>query len=116
VNHGIPETYHGKPLLHSWNYRAKDGAPLGVVGRYQNGAGKKDIVPFFKRNGSSWIAGIELKQRPLFGLDKLAAQPKDKAVFVVEGEKSAAVLQSMALQLLAVLAAHRRRNKLIGHH
>ena len=73
----IPQSYHDKPLIHAWNYCARDGAPFGVVGRYQDGSGKKDIVPFFKRSGSNWIAGIELNPRPLFGFDKLADHAKD---------------------------------------
>ena len=88
----IPQSYHGKALCHAWTYCAKDGAPFGVVGRYQDADGKKDIVPFFKRNGAIWAAGIELNPRPLFGLDRLATHPKDKAVFVVEGEKAAVAL------------------------
>jgi hypothetical protein len=93
----IPQNYNGKPLKASWIYCAMDGAPFGVVGRYQNGSDKKDIVPFFKRNGASWAAGIELNPRPLFGLDKLAQQSKDKAVFIVEGEKAAAALHSVGV-------------------
>lgn len=99
----IPSSYKGKPLIHSWNYCAMDGAPFGVVGRYQEADGKKDIVPFFKRNGATWAAGIELNPRPLFGLDKLATQPKDKAVFIVEGEKSAAALQSIGITAVCSL-------------
>jgi 5S rRNA maturation endonuclease (ribonuclease M5) len=94
---GIPQSYHGKPLIHAWNYCAMDGAPFGVVGRYQDENGKKDIVPFFKRNGTKWVAGIELSPRHLFGLDMLANHPKDKAIFIVEGEKSAAALQDIGL-------------------
>lgn len=93
----IPESYHDKPLIHAWNYCAMDGAPFGVVGRYQDGDGKKDIVPFFKRNGENWTAGIELSPRPLFGLDKLAGHAKDKAVFIVEGEKSATALHNLGI-------------------
>ncbi len=93
----IPQTFNGKKLVHSWVYRAKDGAPFGVAGRYQNGTDKKDIVPFFKRNGSSWIIGAPKEPRPLFGLDCLANHPREKAVFIVEGEKSAAALQTIGL-------------------
>lgn len=93
----IPQSYHGKPLIHSWDYYAKDGAPFGAVGRYQDGDGKKDIVPYFKRNGSTWAAGIDLNPRPLYGLEKLALHPKDKAVFIVEGEKAAAALLNMGI-------------------
>ncbi len=93
----MAETYHDKPLIYAWTYYAMDGVPFGVVKRYQNGNDKKDIVPCFKRDGSEWIAGIELNPRPLFGLNKLAKHPKDKAVFIVEGEKSAAALHSMGI-------------------
>ena len=99
----IPQSYHDKPLIHAWNYCARDGAPFGVVGRYQDGNGKKDIVPFFKRNGENWIAGIELNPRPLFGLDKLAGHAKDKAVLIVEGEKSANALHYLGLTALTSL-------------
>lgn len=91
----IPKSYKSKPLIAQWIYRAMDGAPLGVVGRYQNGTDKKDIVPFFKYNGSEWETGIELNPRPLFGLEILASHSKEKDVFIVEGEKSAAALLSI---------------------
>ena len=94
---GILPSFNGKPLIHAWTYCAMDGAPFGVVGRYQIGDGKKEIVPFFKPDGASWAVGIDLNPRPLFGLDKLAVQPKDKAVFIVEGEKAAAALHSIGV-------------------
>jgi hypothetical protein len=94
----IPKTYHGKPLVHAWTYYAMDGVPFGAVGRYEKAGEKKLTPPFFKPDGNGgFSAGIELIPRPLFGLDKLATHPKDKAVFIVEGEKSAAALQSMGL-------------------
>lgn len=107
----IPQTYQGKPLIHAWNYCAKDSAPFGVVGRYQDGTGKKEIVPFFKPSGSGFAAGIELSPRPLFGLDKLAEQPKDKAVFIVEGEKSAAALQSIGVCAVTSLGGSQSASK-----
>lgn len=94
---GIPQTYSGKPLIHVWTYRAKDGAAFGQVGRYQDGSGKKVVVPFFKPNGTGWTAGAPDEPRPLFGLDRLEKQPKNKAVFIVEGEKSAAALHGLGL-------------------
>ena len=99
----IPEIYHGKPLIHAWDYCTKDGAPFGVVGRYQDVDGKKDIVPFFKRNGTNWTPGIELNPRPLFGMDMLANHSKGKAVFIVEGEKSAAAMQSIGIAAVTSL-------------
>ena len=107
----IPQSYHDKPLIHAWNYCAMDGSPFGVVGRYQDGSGKKDIVPFFKRNGSNWIAGIELNPRPLFGLDKLADHTKDKAVFIVEGEKSASALHNLGIVSITSLGGSKAAQK-----
>ena len=93
----ILTSFNGKPLIHAWTYYGLNGAVLGIVGRYQKGKGKKEIVPFFKRDGASWEMGIDLNPRPLFGLDKLAAQPKDNAVFIVEGEKPAAALHGISV-------------------
>ena len=94
---GIPESYHGKKLIHVWEYLNPTGELLGCVARYEDADGNKEIIPFFKRNRNNWVAGIDLNPRPLFGLDKLAAHPKDKLIFIVEGEKSAAALQGLGL-------------------
>jgi hypothetical protein len=91
----IPNSYQGKPLVHKWTYHGMDGTVLGHVGRYQNGSDKKAIVPYFRLNGVGWKVGIDLHPRPLYGLGILAKHPKDKMVFVVEGEKAAAALQSL---------------------
>jgi hypothetical protein len=107
----LPQSYNGKPLKASWTYCAMDGAPFGVVGRYQDGAGKKDIVPFFKRHDSGWVAGIDLNPRPLFGLDILAKHPKDKAVFIVEGEKAAAALHGIGVCAVTSLGGSQAVNK-----
>jgi len=95
--HGIPERFNGKPLQHAWTYRAADGAPLGIVGRYQ-GASSKDVVPFFKRmNGHGFTTGAAPDPRPLFGLEWVAADADRRAVVIVEGEKCAAALQSLGI-------------------
>jgi len=107
----IPKIYRGNPLIHAWTYYKADGLPFGAVGRYQDATGKKDIVPFFKRNGENWTAGIDLDLRPLFGLNKLAAQPKDKPVFIVEGEKCATALQSMGLCAISSLGGSQTSKK-----
>lgn len=94
----IPKVYWDKPLIHVWEYQDPNGETLGLVARYQLAqSDKKDIVPFFKRRGEAFVSGINADPRPLFGLDRLAKHPKDKAVFVVEGEKCAAALQSLGL-------------------
>lgn len=107
----IPQTYQGKPLVHSWTYRAQEGAALGHVARYQNGDDKKSIVPFFKRNGSGFNAGIDSETRPLFGLDRLANHPKAKAVFIVEGEKAAAALHGLGIVAVTSLGGSNAASK-----
>lgn len=107
----LPKTYNGKPLIHSWPYLDAQGRIIGIVARYQNGTDKKDVIPFFKPNNKGFDMGIDLNPRPLFGLDRLANQPNNKAVFVVEGEKPAATLQSLGLCAVTSLGGSQAANK-----
>jgi hypothetical protein len=94
---GIPLTFNNKPHRFTWEYRCAQGEPLGFVARF-DADGKKDVVPYFKRmNGHGWQSGSAAEPRPLFGLDLLAQADIARAVFVVEGEKAAAALQSLGL-------------------
>ncbi|MCU0836118.1 MAG: DUF3987 domain-containing protein [Chromatiaceae bacterium] len=106
----IPTTYEGAPLRAQWTYRAPGGEPLGVVARYDAPDGKKDVVPFFKPNGSGWKAGGPPEPKPLFGLDTLSANP-EAPCFVVEGEKCAAALHCLGLVAVTAMgganAAHK---------
>lgn len=93
----IPQTFNGKPHRFTWTYRSAQGEPLGYVARF-DADGKKDVVPYFKRmNGHGWQPGSADEPRPLFGLDVLAQADIARAVFIVEGEKAAAALQSLGL-------------------
>ncbi|MBZ0095027.1 MAG: DUF3987 domain-containing protein [Sulfuricella sp.] len=95
--HGIPITFNDKPLRFLWEYRNAQGEPIGYVARF-DADGKKDVVPYFKRaNGHGWQSGSAADPRPLFGLDVLAQADPIRAVFIVEGEKAAAALQSLGL-------------------
>ncbi|MDD2739917.1 MAG: toprim domain-containing protein, partial [Methylomonas lenta] len=107
----IPKIYRNKPLVHFWEYKCAAGEVLGVVGRYQVEGEKKDVVPFFKKRGADWLPGIDTDPRPLFGLDRLTNQPKNKAVFFVEGEKCAAALQSIGLCAVTTLGGSMAPNK-----
>lgn len=90
-------TFNTKQRRFVWEYRSAQGDPLGYVARFDAG-GKKDVVPYFKRtNGHGWQNGSADDPRPLFGLDVLGKADIARAVFVVEGEKSAAALQSLGL-------------------
>lgn len=92
----IPQQYNDKPLVHAWTYRDAQGRTLGVVGRYETPGERKEVVPFFRANGAEWKSGAPPEPRPLFGLDVLA-NGEGRAVFIVEGEKSAAALHGLGL-------------------
>lgn len=107
-----PNQWQGKPLVFEWPYIDPNGAVIGIVARYQKpNETKKDIVPFFKKAGQNWKAGIDLNPRPLFGLDRLAKQPKDKAVFIVEGEKCAAALHCLDVCAVSSLGGSQAAKK-----
>ncbi|MCB1984483.1 MAG: DUF3987 domain-containing protein [Burkholderiales bacterium] len=94
---GIPETYNGKPRRHVWEYRNCEGKPLGYVVRYDDER-CKEVIPYFNRNDKQdWQVGSLPENRPLFGLDTLEHAEAKRAVFIVEGEKAAAALQSLGL-------------------
>jgi RecA-family ATPase len=108
----IPSTWNNKPLVHSWAYLDTSGETLGIVARYQNADGRKDIIPCFKKvNGSGFKPGIELTTRPLFGLNMLANHPENVPVFICEGEKSAAAMQSIGLCTITSLGGSGAANK-----
>ena len=106
----IPQTFNDKPLVYAWTYRDQEGEALGMVGRYQNGA-DKDVVPYFKRNGSRWKAGAPYEPRPLYGLDVLNKAEPSRAVLVVEGEKCAAALHSLGFVAVTSLGGSKAADK-----
>lgn len=107
----LPPTYNGKPFIHSWPYLDSKSETIGIVARYQIGTDKKDVIPFFKPNRTGFDKGIDLNPRPLFGLELLAKHPKGNAVFVVEGEKPAAALQSLAICTVTSLGGSSAANQ-----
>jgi hypothetical protein len=107
----LPRVYNQKPLVFAWTYHDANSQALGAVGRYQAEGGKKDVVPFFRRRGADWVPGIDADSRPLFGLDRLAAHDKSKAVFIVEGEPCAAALQSIGLCAVSSLGGSQAAKK-----
>ena len=93
-----------------WLYKDKAGELLGHVCRFEdgsikeNGKAKKEIIPYFVKDGDSFKAGLPQsfkEKRPLYGLDRL----KDslKAVFIVEGEKCASALNDLGFQTITSL-------------
>lgn len=83
---GLPEK--------TWTYRDAEGRVLGYVYRFTRSGGGKEVLPMvWARNEDTgaqewhWMQWPE-PNRPLYGLDRLAAKP-DATVLVVEGEKCA---------------------------
>jgi Protein of unknown function (DUF3987) len=107
----LPQTFNNKPLIHSWAYLDSEAKTTGIVARYQNGTDSKEIIPFFKPNGTGFGMGIDITPRPLFGLDRLAARPKDKAVFIVEGEKAATALHCLGVTAVCSLGGSQAADK-----
>lgn len=78
-----------------WVYRDADGAPVGLVMRWDTSDGTKNIRPVW-RIGDGWQHSIPSEQRPLYALDRLAADANAR-VFVAEGEKCADQLAALGL-------------------
>ncbi len=88
----LPSSHHRLGVLsHIWTYRDARGDTLFHVYRFETEAGKeiRSLSLWRASNGRlewRWKGVPEL--RPLYNLDKLAADP-DKPIVVCEGEKSA---------------------------
>jgi hypothetical protein len=86
---------YGEPTMR-WEYRDKNGALLLYVCRFEPKGERKQIIPRSwcrqpaedNRARWSWRGITGTKKRPLYGLDRLAADPEADAI-VVEGEKAA---------------------------
>lgn len=81
----------GKPVA-VWTYRDATGALLGYVCRFDREDGDKEFRPRTlwsdANNKVRWRWASWPKPRPLYALDKLAAQPQ-AVVVICEGEKAA---------------------------
>ena len=109
---GVPKAkLHGRVADRQFAYKDADGKILGYICRWDahNGAGKEIRPLTFWRNGTgkgSWQFKTWPDQRPLFGLDQLAAQP-DAIVLLTEGEKAAEAVEHGPLADAFKWAKHR---------
>ncbi|MBB2170441.1 DUF927 domain-containing protein [Gluconacetobacter aggeris] len=99
-----PELPRGASAI--WVYRDEEGRPLCARFRMEREDGGKDILPLTygrrlwtdragqRRDITGWHWKQAAKPLPLYGLDRLAAQP-DASVLLVEGEKTADAAQSL---------------------
>lgn len=85
---GLPDCHHFKHGSPSqmWCYRDEQGQVLQFVARYDLTTGGKQYFPW-TWNGTGWQMKHPTSERPLYGLEKLAARP-DAPVVICEGEKA----------------------------
>lgn len=87
-----------------WTYRDEHGKVLCHVQRFDFGSEDKEfrpLTPTFTDNGTEWQRKALAAPRPLYGLDRLAAQP-NADVIVCEGEKSADSASRLFPHMVAV--------------
>lgn len=85
---------HGTPSK-KWTYRNAQGKVIGYVCRFDLQDGSKDVIPrTWATNGNraEWRWMGFARPRPLYNLDRLAANPT-APVLIVEGEKTADAAQ-----------------------
>ena len=110
----VPETAPKAPSTHPklgrpskvWRYQDLQGNLLGFVCRFEEDSGAKSFRPLtlFEEPGAlrwRWQAWPE--NRPLYGLDKLAAHPA-ATVLVTEGEKAADAAQELLRDFVTMTA------------
>lgn len=94
---------HGRPAA-IWTYRDAAGAVLFHVARFDERDGAKQVLPLSLRSeadGLRWRWKGLPKPRPLYSLDKLAANP-GAVVVVCEGEKDAAAAAALLPDCVAI--------------
>lgn len=83
-----------------WEYKDREGRTLLFVCRFDPEGERKQVVPYSwckHPDGAerwTWRGITGTKKRPLYGLDRLAADPEADAI-VVEGEKTADAAQRL---------------------
>jgi putative DNA primase/helicase len=100
---------HGTPAR-KWEYRNEAGELMMYILRYEPADGRKQITPYTwvknpdgtERWSFRGITGNDTP-RPLYGLEKLAADPL-KQVVIVEGEKAADAAQELFGNAAIVMA------------
>lgn len=102
-----PDTVHsrwGKPSM-TWTYRDAQGRRVGLVCRYDEEGGGKQVLPMTwcrsEGGNEGWRFKAMAKPRPLYGADLLAASPT-KPVLVVEGEKTAEAARRLMPHVVVV--------------
>jgi len=78
----------GRAPDHFWRYATADGQTAFYAARWDQLSGEKDCRPISWRESGGWQLKAWPDHRPLYRLDKIAAQPQAPIV-ICEGEKAA---------------------------
>ncbi|CTQ56844.1 Superfamily II helicase [Roseibium album] len=106
ANAPVPPSQHptlGVPST-TWAYRNTAGELLGFIYRFEQKDGAKSFRPlclFQQGDALTWRWEMWPAPRPLYGLERLAANP-DEPVLVAEGEKSADAAQVLLPQFVCM--------------
>lgn len=90
---------HGAPSA-TWTYRDDEGRTICLVCRFNTGAESKEFYPL-TFDGKRWQWKAPKTPRPLYGLDRLAADP-GATVIVCEGEKAADAARKLIPDAVAI--------------
>lgn len=92
------------PQSGQWIYRDSQGKFLFYVQRFDNSTGRKEFRPLMlieTETGMKWMRKAPSEPRPLYGLDRLAANPNAE-VIICEGEKATDAAEHLFPDLVAV--------------
>lgn len=105
-----PMEWQSYKFVYQWEYLDHMGRLLGYTARYENEEGKKKVIPFFDHDEKGLISKGPNKPTPLYGLNLLTPENKDRQILVVEGEKCARALQSLGFIAVTWLGGTNRCN------
>ncbi len=93
---GISEIFKAKKYVAHWTYKNDQEEAVGHVVRYESENGQKEIIPYFKFEGSQWKPGYDKSSnRILYNLHKIYKSDIEKEIWIVEGEKCADALTKL---------------------
>lgn len=85
----LPSNYKGMKHIKTWRYTDKDSTIIGLTGRYEDVNRKKEVIPFFRKQGDCFKPGIAKNcNRELYNLRDITST-ETSLIIVTEGEKCA---------------------------
>lgn len=97
----LPKSYSGDLLAHYWIYKDLEQKTIGATARYENEAGDKVVIPFFKGDSAPFQVGKMPGLTPLYGLEQIVKRNYCTPVFIPEGEKCRDALHQLGFLTLS---------------